>query len=45
MNDFKKIRTAKYVERFRPPHALARHRESRAFFESEMRRAAPWAIG
>jgi predicted phosphodiesterase len=37
MNDFKKIRTRAYVERFRPQHALARHVESRAFFEAEMR--------
>ncbi len=29
---------AKYVERFRPHHALARHMESRAFFEAEMRK-------
>ena len=36
MNDFRKIRTARYVERFRPPHALARHRKSRAFLESEL---------
>jgi predicted phosphodiesterase len=38
MNDFRKIRTAKYVERFRPWHALARHHASRRFFESEMRK-------
>jgi predicted phosphodiesterase len=38
MNDFTKIRTAKYVERFRPPHALARHMASRAFLETEMRK-------
>jgi hypothetical protein len=38
MNDFRKIRVAKYVERFRPMHALARHMESRAFFEAEMRK-------
>lgn len=37
MNDFKKIRTNRYLERFRPPHALARHRESRAFLEAELR--------
>jgi predicted phosphodiesterase len=38
MNDFRKIRTAKYVERFRPQHALARHMASRAFLETEMRK-------
>jgi predicted phosphodiesterase len=38
MNDFRKIRVAKYVERFRPQHALARHIESRKFFEAEMRK-------
>lgn len=38
MNDFRKIRTARYVERFRPRHALARHMESRAFLETEMRK-------
>lgn len=41
MNDFRKIRTAKYLERFRPLHALARHRQSRAFFETEMRKERP----
>jgi predicted phosphodiesterase len=39
MNDFHKIRTARYQLRFRPPHALARHRESRAFLEDEMRKS------
>lgn len=38
MNDFKKVRTAKYVERFLPKHALARHLELRAFLEAEMRK-------
>jgi predicted phosphodiesterase len=38
MNDFRKIRTTRYLERFRPPHALARHLESRAFFEAEFRK-------
>jgi predicted phosphodiesterase len=38
MNDFRRIRTARYAERFRPPHALARHMESRAFLETEMRK-------
>jgi predicted phosphodiesterase len=41
MNDFKKIRTGRYVERFRPPHALARHRQSRAFLEAELRKVRP----
>lgn len=41
MNDFRKIRTNRYLERFRPPHALARHRETRAFLESEMRKSRP----
>jgi predicted phosphodiesterase len=39
MNDFKKIRCDHYRDRFRPQHALARHRESRAFFEAEMRKS------
>jgi predicted phosphodiesterase len=38
MNDHKKIRTARYLERFLPRHALARHMESRAFLEAEMRK-------
>jgi predicted phosphodiesterase len=38
MNDFKKIRCNHYRDRFRPQHALARHVESRAFFEAEMRK-------
>jgi predicted phosphodiesterase len=38
MNDFRKIRTARYTNRFRPQHALARHIRSRAFLESEMRK-------
>jgi predicted phosphodiesterase len=41
MNDFKKIRTGRYVERFRPPHALASHRRSRAFLETELRKDRP----
>jgi len=41
MNDFKRIRTGRYVERFRPPHALARHRRSRAFLEAELRKDRP----
>jgi predicted phosphodiesterase len=36
MNDFRKIRVSRYRDRFRPQHALARHRESRAFLETEM---------
>lgn len=38
MNDFRKIRTARYAKRFRPQHALARHKQSRAFLETEMRK-------
>jgi predicted phosphodiesterase len=38
MNDFRKIRISRYQDRFRPQHALARHMESRAFLETEMRR-------
>jgi len=38
MNDYRKIRTARYRFRFRPPHALARHQQSRAFLESEMQK-------
>jgi predicted phosphodiesterase len=38
MNDFRKIRTARYADRFRPQHALARHIRSRAFLETEMRK-------
>ncbi|GAA0014939.1 metallophosphoesterase [Bradyrhizobium diazoefficiens] len=38
MNDFRKIRTNRYAERFRPSHALARHKDSRAFLEAELRR-------
>jgi predicted phosphodiesterase len=41
MNDFRKIRTGRYIERFRPPHALARHRRSRAFLETELRKDRP----
>jgi hypothetical protein len=41
MNDFKKIRVNRYVDRFRPQHALARHMESRAFLEAEMRKPRP----
>jgi len=39
MNDFKKIRCDHYRDRFRPQHALARHVESRAFFEAAMRKS------
>jgi hypothetical protein len=38
MNDFRKIRVSRYRDRFRPQHALARHMESRAFLETEMRK-------
>lgn len=46
MNDFRKIRTARYMERFRPSHALARHRRSRAFIETELRkrRSGPMVV-
>jgi len=46
MNDFRKIRTRGYVERFRPPHALARHWRSRTFIETELRkeRSGPLVI-
>jgi predicted phosphodiesterase len=37
MNDFRKIRTARYERRFRH-HAYARHVAARSFFESEMRK-------
>jgi predicted phosphodiesterase len=39
MNDFRKIRTARYADRFRPKHALARHMASREFLEAEMRKS------
>jgi hypothetical protein len=38
MNDFKKIRTSAYRERFRPHHALTRHFKSIAFLKAEMRK-------
>jgi predicted phosphodiesterase len=38
MNDFREIRVSRYQDRFRPQHALARHMESRAFLETEMRK-------
>lgn len=41
MNDFRKIRIGRYVERFRPSHALARHLQARAFLELEMRKPRP----
>jgi predicted phosphodiesterase len=44
MNDFRKIRTARYAARFRPPHALARHLRSRAFFEAEFRKPRSGAL-
>jgi Calcineurin-like phosphoesterase len=44
MNDYRKIRTARYLERFRPVHALARHRESRAFLEAQMCRGGPLVV-
>jgi predicted phosphodiesterase len=38
MNDFRKIRINRYIERFRPRHALARHLQARTFLETEMRK-------
>lgn len=38
MNDFRRIRTARYQLRFLPHHALARHLQARAFLETEMRK-------
>ncbi|MHC2462426.1 metallophosphoesterase [Bradyrhizobium embrapense] len=38
MNDFKRIRISNYTRRFLPHHALARHLESVAFLEAEMRK-------
>jgi predicted phosphodiesterase len=38
MNDYRKIRTARYELRFRPHHALTRHLQTRAFLETEMRK-------
>ncbi|WMT73494.1 metallophosphoesterase [Bradyrhizobium sp. Ash2021] len=39
MNDFKKIRTAAYRQRFLPHHALTRHFKSVAFLKTEMHKA------
>src|SRR5262249_46455585 len=36
MNDFSKIRTARYQRRFQPHHALRRHIQTRRFLEAEM---------
>lgn len=46
MNDFRRIRVSRYVDRFRPRHALSRHQQSRAFLEAELRRerSGPLAI-
>lgn len=41
MNDFRRIRVSRYVDRFRPHHALERHQQSRAFLEAELRRERP----
>jgi hypothetical protein len=38
MNDFGKIRTARYQLRFLPHHAPARHLQARAFLEAETRK-------
>jgi len=39
MNDFRKIRVNHYNERFQPLHAMVRHRQSRAFLETELRKS------
>ncbi|MCK1603466.1 metallophosphoesterase [Bradyrhizobium sp. 166] len=46
MNDFKKIRTASYQQRFLPHHALTRYRRSIDFLETELRkkRTGPFVI-
>jgi Calcineurin-like phosphoesterase len=41
MNDFRKISLHKYQDRFLPKHALARHIQSRAYLEAEMRKVRP----
>jgi predicted phosphodiesterase len=41
MNDFRKIRIHQYQHRFLPQHALARHMQSRAYLETEMRKVRP----
>jgi predicted phosphodiesterase len=41
MNDFRRIRMKNYTELFRPHHALARHLESRAFLEAQLRQERP----
>jgi hypothetical protein len=41
MNDFRKIRLHQYQDRFLPKHALARHVQSRAYLETEMRKVRP----
>jgi len=38
MNDYRKIRLRNYQYRLRPQHTLARHRESRDFIASELRK-------
>jgi DNA repair exonuclease SbcCD nuclease subunit len=37
----RKIRVSRYVDRFRPHHALERHQQSRAFLEAELRKERP----
>jgi hypothetical protein len=39
MNDYRKIRSARCADRFRPQHSLSRHMKSRVFLETEMRKA------
>ena len=41
MNDFRRIRVSRYVDRFRPHHALERHQHSRAFLEAQLRQERP----
>jgi predicted phosphodiesterase len=41
MNDFRRIRASRYVDRFLPHHALERHLRAVSFFEAEFRKARP----
>ncbi|MHC2467414.1 metallophosphoesterase [Bradyrhizobium embrapense] len=46
MNDFRKIRTARYQQRFLPHHAPDRHMQARSFLDAEMRepRSGPLVV-
>lgn len=44
MNDYRKIRVERYLQRFRPHHALGRHLRARAFIEAEMRKSRDGAL-